>query len=338
MEPGYFVRPPTEADAECIANLIFAAERAVDPAAKQCASAELLREWEELDLARDAWLVIDQGGSACGFATVLARPSVGVLYGDAYTHPDHAGRGIGCELLHRIDDRAAQFAAEPRDTRIVLVNYAPVPSAAQLLLQHGYRTTRVHHHMYINIDHSSPGRPTLEALPGIHMRTCDGSDADLRLAHACIEDAFADHWGRTRRTFEEWTRHMVYDGFDPALWLLAEEGGRVVGAALCRIRGAVGEVDQLGVLRPARRRGLGRELLVRSFEMLRTRQATRVVLTVDSASPTGADRLYERAGMRVSSRVARFEKEIRPGRDLLEESIAAARSARTPRAGGPPAP
>lgn len=34
---------------------------------------------------------------------------------------------------------------------------------------------------------------------------------------------------------------MVYALFDPALWLLAEEGGRVVGAALCRIRGAVGE-------------------------------------------------------------------------------------------------
>jgi hypothetical protein len=34
---------------------------------------------------------------------------------------------------------------------------------------------------------------------------------------------------------------------------------------------------------------------------------------VDAANPTGATRLYERAGMRVASEIIRYEKELRPG-------------------------
>lgn len=42
----------------------------------------------------------------------------------------------------------------------------------------------------------------------------------------------------------------------------------------------------------------------------------RVILGVDSQSLTGAQRLYEQVGMRVNMRIGRYEKELRPGREL----------------------
>jgi hypothetical protein len=39
-------------------------------------------------------------------------------------------------------------------------------------------------------------------------------------------------------------------------------------------------------------------------------------LGVDAANPTGATRLYQRAGMYVASEFLTFEKELRPGRNL----------------------
>ncbi len=161
---------------------------------------------------------------------------------------------------------------------------------------------------------------------GVRVVTARADEADLARVHECIEDAFVDHADRARRSFEDWRGHMVYDGFDPDLWLLAEHEGALVGASLCRLRGEVGEVDQLGVLRAWRGRGLGRALLLHSFAVLAARGATGVGLGVDSTSPTGADRLYTAASMAVTTRHGRFERELRSGTDLLAARIAAERA------------
>ncbi len=63
-----------------------------------------------------------------------------------------------------------------------------------------------------------------------------------------------------------------------------------------------GWVDQLGVLAPARGRGIGAALLRRSFAMFAGRGLRRALLSVDAENPTGATRLYERVGMRVVNR------------------------------------
>jgi mycothiol synthase len=64
----------------------------------------------------------------------------------------------------------------------------------------------------------------------------------------------------------------------------------------------------LGVRARWRRRGLGLELLYHSFAEFAARGYPAVILGAEAVSPTGADRLYERAGMRVTHRRARYEK------------------------------
>jgi ribosomal protein S18 acetylase RimI-like enzyme len=59
-----------------------------------------------------------------------------------------------------------------------------------------------------------------------------------------------------------------------------------------------GYVRSLGVLREFRGRGLASLLLQRAFAYYRDRGCVSVSLGVDSASPTGANHLYEKVGMR----------------------------------------
>ena len=74
-----------------------------------------------------------------------------------------------------------------------------------------------------------------------------------------------------------------------------------------------GWVSELGVAPAWRRRGLGLALLRESFRRFRETGETVAALGVDSQNPTGATRLYERAGMRVLWRADVWEKELRPG-------------------------
>ena len=62
--------------------------------------------------------------------------------------------------------------------------------------------------------------------------------------------------------------------------------------------------------RPWRRRGLGLALLRAAFAGFFARGTRRVGLEVDADSPTGATRLYQRAGMELTQVHAVWEREL----------------------------
>jgi ribosomal protein S18 acetylase RimI-like enzyme len=78
----------------------------------------------------------------------------------------------------------------------------------------------------------------------------------------------------------------------------------------------IGWVGTLGVRRPWRKKGLGSALLQYSFSEFHRRGKTTIGLGVDASNPTGATRLYQRAGMYVASEFITYEKELRPGRQV----------------------
>jgi GNAT superfamily N-acetyltransferase len=313
-------RTPDGGDIDALVALIHAADLVYDPEATRYTAEEIGHDWERISLADDAWVVLDDG-VVCGYATLTPRLDIGRLFADGYTHPDFDGRGVGTLLLRRIHERAAGYLAEPADTRLVLVNNVMCGGTAQRLLEaKGYALARVHQRMHRSLADDVAGDPAEPVWPeGVSVATCDGGGESIRAAYECVEEAFADHWGRPRRTYADWSAYMVYEGFDPSLWMLAVHGGRLVGVSLCRTRDGVGEVDMLGVLRPWRGLGIGEALLWHSFGEMRRRGLPGVGLGVDSTSLTGADRLYARVGMAVTSRIGRFEMELRPGRDPLAE-------------------
>ncbi len=111
------------------------------------------------------------------------------------------------------------------------------------------------------------------------------------------------------------------DDFDPSLCFLALDGDQIAGFALCRPYIDMGWVDELGVLRPWRRKGLGLALLHHAFHAFQARGFLRVGLGVDAQNLTGATRLYERAGMSPFRQWDIYQKELRPGVELATRSL-----------------
>jgi ribosomal protein S18 acetylase RimI-like enzyme len=128
---------------------------------------------------------------------------------------------------------------------------------------------------------------------------------DERLVFDLVETAFQDIWGNIPLSFEEFRHKTEHPAFDPSLWFLAYQDTQAVGAALCRDEGESGWVDDLAVLRLARGKGLGTALLLHAFGELYRRGQRKVSLGVDAQSLTGAQRIYQRAGMQIVKELVR---------------------------------
>jgi ribosomal protein S18 acetylase RimI-like enzyme len=129
-----------------------------------------------------------------------------------------------------------------------------------------------------------------------------------------------DHWDHAPAPFEEWQRAILQRAdFDPALWFVATHGDEIAGVALC-----FDSVENSGWLRSLavrsrwRRRGLGLALLRHAFGVFHARGRRLVGLAVDSQSPTGATRLYERAGMHVTEQYDTCEKIVAANRGIRD--------------------
>ena len=323
LQTGYNTRNPTEDDIPGIVKLIYEHEMAETGKADYYEPEDILTDWERLEPERDAWLVVAPDGSFAGYGTLTAEPESGRIFADGYVHPTHYGRGIGTTLVELTEARAAELVPEmPEGIRIVLVNnvIAESEAARTLLESHNYELKRVYFRMHILME-KPPQLPVWSR--GITVRLCDGSEEDIHRAYETIEEGFKDHWAHTPRSFEHWRHAMVErEAFDPSLWFFAvdETSGEIVGATLSRVREeGNGWIDQVAVLRPWRKRGLGEALLRHAFDAFYRRNIKQVGLGVDGQSLTGAQRLYERVGMHVTMHIGRYEKELRAGEDLQEE-------------------
>ena len=158
-----------------------------------------------------------------------------------------------------------------------------------------------------------PGfRAPLATIEGIDIRPI--REGEERIAYDIHQESFRDSWEHTAEPFDEWRHYLVdSESFDRGLWFVAWDGDRPAGAALCRVRDGVGWIGILGVLRDRRRRGSAvRCSCARSTSS--SAALPRAGLGVDAESLTGANRLYESAGMHVVRRLDFFDKQLAPSR------------------------
>jgi len=171
----------------------------------------------------------------------------------------------------------------------------------RLVAARDYRAIRASYTMEIELDDAPPAAPAPGG--GIEIRAYRPG-VDEQATYEAQEESFEDHWDHHSQSIETWREFSIKQAnFDSSLWFLAWDGDEVAGFALTFPERSgdpgYGWVGVLGVRRPWRRCGLGEALLRHSFRALHGRGRRRVRLSVDAASPTGATRLYERAGMRV---------------------------------------
>jgi mycothiol synthase len=299
------VRRPTLADAEGVASLLSERDRVdfgeVDGMAL---TGEVLRDWWAMDeprLANDAWIVV-RGDETVAYARARPEGDFANVADESCVHPKARGRGIGSGLL----DRAEGWAREQGLGRLQV--HVVNEDGRRLVEHRGHELVRFFWRMEIRLAGQTP-EP--EPPAGATIRPYRPGDDDA-LLHAMHQEAFAEHWEFTPDTLEQWLRWRVRrSDYHPGLWRVAEAQGEVAGAALCFGEDRFGWVLDLAVRPASRRSGLGLALLESGFAALAARGHTHVGLEVDSENETGATRLYERAGMRVTRRYATYEKALR---------------------------
>lgn len=310
------LRPAQWADVDAVAKLILdVCTHDGDPTVAVTPQ-ELARAWKSPGyvLETDAFIVATSDGRIVGYEEFENIHGHAVLGGDGYVHPDFLGRGIGTNLMRALEARAREeMKLAAPDLRVFIRNGMAIGDriSCEMHENEGYKPIRYSWRMEITLD----GAPPAPKFPqGVELRPF--SMEQDRAVYEAHEEAFGDHWGHVRRPYEDWVHR--FEERDPSLWFIAWDGDQVAGYSLCRFRMGIGWVGTLGVRRAWRKRGLGEALLLHSFAEFHRRDMKIVGLGVDASNPTGATRLYQKAGMKVAAEYVIYEKELRPGRNPEE--------------------
>jgi mycothiol synthase len=318
--PQHFTtRAPVESDITAIIELVMALDLKHYGVSDEYSPDDIRDDWSHLNPQTDAWAILASTGRLAAYGTVTDQ-GYGHITADGYVHPEFAGQGLGTELVHLLETRGRDLVHRaPPEARVVLQNSVlqSDTAARNILESAGYSLARTFWRMAIELTEPPrvPSRPG-----GIALKTF--APGQERAVFAAVEKAFQDHWGHVPRTFADWVRRTERESFDPSLWFLAMDGREIAGVALCQVRpDTTAWVSTVAVRRPWRQQGLGTALLLAAFNEFYQRNILHAALGVDAESLTGANRIYERAGMRVSLRIATYQKELRPGRELASESL-----------------
>lgn len=223
--------------------------------------------------------------------------------------PDHRRRGIGTRLM----EWGVPHAAERLDTssndlpRYIRTDHSEADlGAAALFRRAGFSVIRytdeLRRPLDTGLDTSVPHGFTIVAWP------VERHDEIRHSKNA----AFVDHWGSTPTAAHHWEQMVAGPGARLDLSFVAlDADDRVVGHCLAKrfpsddeVTGRrEGWIDNLGVRREARGRGLATALIAHSVAAMRSDDLTHAVLMVDSENPTGAVGLYTSLGFAPVRRV-----------------------------------
>ena len=311
LPDGLRARRPTTDDAPAVAALLNAYDM-VELGEPDFEAALLLEDWQSprMDLDRDTWLVFGADDrAALAYAEVLEEEPGKTLQAFARVHPEHWGRGVGTWLLAVAEDRARAYCAEKDlpsiDLHVVISGNDP--AGHDLVAAHGYEPVRAFLHLQIALD--SP--PAVEAPAGITIEHPD-PERDAELLHRLHEDTFAEHWGFSSEPLELFvSQNLAHESFDPGLWWIARDGDEPAAFLAARIwhERDIGWINDIGVMKSHRGRGIGEAMMRTAFGAFLARGYPHVRLNVDEGN-SSAIRLYERVGMTPRRRWDMFRKEI----------------------------
>jgi len=298
LPEGFRVRPATVEDAPAISELVIAVDTVVQ-GWSDSTPVELLEWWRLTDLAENSWVVEDD--SLAAYAVVMPHGESAET--DGFVHPAKTGLGLGNWLVRQGEKRARELGF----ATVLTWCLAPDTDARALFEQSGYREVRRFYRMLVEHEAEPPAPEWPE---GFRVSTFEPGDA--RAFHAALDEAFAEEWNFVSQPFEQWAaRRIDVPDFDPTLWFIVRERDEVAGVLRGDPeRGGAAWVGALGVRPQWRKRGLGLALLRHAFAEFYRRGRPRVGLGVDAENPTGATRLYERAGMHVTYEAVAFRKEL----------------------------
>ena len=333
---SFAARPATQADVVGIAALLNA--RSMDVLGTRAADPARLR------VPAEAVVVCIAEAQIVGYAQLSSHGLYLSSSMQGAVQPEFRGRGIGTYLLSWAERQARRWLPQaPEGARVVLHSdnvFSTDYPARDLFVMHGFVPVRQFIHLQTALTEPPPEPVWPE---GVRVETVR-PDHWPTLGPA-LEEAFEDHWavvsdvalaelGIQEEVTEEGKgeREDEDDGpsaedklyFNtPGLCFVALAGDDVVGSCLCNAKTVefpdTGYIGSLSVRRPWRRQGVGLALTYHTLAEFYRRGINHVHTDTDANSFTNAPRLYLKAGFRTFRQEDVYEKELRPGYDLLRQ-------------------
>ncbi len=328
LKEGYLMRPVTTADAEKVVELTNAVSQAIF-GINEIDVGELENFWGTpgLDLEKDIRIILAPDGKAAGYVeglTINDPPVHPFLW--LRIHPAHGEAGVGETLMAWAMQRVSRvLQTVAPELRVSVQSFPPSGDLLAKKLYEDFGFDLIRHSFNMEVDFkSAPSEPIWP--DGISLRPFDAAN-HAEAIYLANDEAFSDHYGYLAQPFDEgfarFKHQMIEDkdAFDAELWFVAMDGEEIAGHSICRINKQdeqpMGWVSILGVRKAWRKRGLGMALLKHSFAEFYKRGLRKAGLSVDANNLTGALKLYERAGMHVAQQYDRYDKELRPGKELM---------------------
>ncbi|KWX86720.1 GNAT family acetyltransferase [Paenibacillus riograndensis] len=298
------IRRPSLNDAQAVCDLVAACDTE-DLGAPDIVIDDVLDMWSGFDLDHNVWVVEDTDLSLIGYA-FLEEDSEEKLFSYGCVLPAARGRGVGASLVKSLEARASEL----RNTTGVpkrLQGMIPTlcEDAVRLFEAQGFAPVRYFKRMGIRLD----SEPAAAILPEGFTIEPFMKGRDEQAVYEAYVESFADHWDFAVPPFEKWAETTQLPTFEERWWLIVRDtNGEVAGFALGRMREDLLFIEQIGVRRPFRGRGLALALLQCLFRASYHAGQMLVSLGVDAANPSGAYRLYEKAGMKSEYAISIYEK------------------------------
>lgn len=238
----------------------------------------------------------------------------------ATVHPEWRHKGLGRAMLRWFEARSRTIEAgqpEPAPKESIFFTFCDEhqPYKRALLESEGYLPMRYAFEMVRKLEEPIPdfGLP-----PGFEFRPAQPEH--FRTIWQADQDAFRDHWGYSPGTEASYRFWRESRRFQPELWQVAWNiaDNRVAAQVLNyvdheenktfgRLRGYT---EDIGTQREYRRMGLARAAICASLNMFRNMGFHEAALGVDAENLTGALRVYETCGFRVSHTETLYRKPL----------------------------
>jgi mycothiol synthase len=278
---------------------------------------DLTPSW--VDLERDCILGFD-GPELVAVALASLSPTrepAAKVFLSGVVRPDFRGRGIGRGLLAWQRARALQQLAAV-DEAVPGWIWTMVDDTAtatqRLLTAAGLPVARYFQELRLRFGTTLPEAPLPAGLA--FAPWAPERQEEIRGVKNAV---FADHWGSSANTPEQWANTVSGSAVRPDLSVLAEtEAGEIAGFVLAEVDDGDWEgtgfsftyLHLVGVPRAWRGRGVARAMLAEVLRRARDAGLEGVVLGVDSENPSGATRLYAALGFTPATGAVAFVEEV----------------------------